>query len=813
MRNDINKKSETKTNVRRPGRYIGQEWNLPNIEVSGSLRCVLCYPDVYEIGMSHPGLQILYHHLNSIPGVAAERVFAPWPDKENSLRSDGDVLRTLETGLSIGNADVLCFTIPHELCYTNILNVLDLSGLPLQRQDRNDSMPFVIGGGITTLNPLPLSLFFDGFFIGEADDLLYELINVMKSNQRTHWTRVLSSFPGMYIPDIHRTDSSADRIIAQHVIDLESIPLPNAPLTPWCKPVHERVVVEVARGCPGQCRFCQARNYYSPVRIRSPKTIKNTINTHLAQTGYDEVSLLSLNIADYPGIEKLLPDLMNQHKKRNVSVSLPSLRPEKLTNVIIDQIGQVRKTGFTLAPEAGSDRLRTIIGKPFPTEKLVNSVATVFQAGWNVVKLYFMIGLPFETDEDVRDISALVRNIYNIGQRIAGRRMTLHVSVAIFIPKTHTPFQWFGQAPEETLLRRRKILLDECRLPGVKLSLSDIQSSRLEACFARGRQNYSQIIEWAFRKGCRMDAWKEMFKPDIWDEAFKLEGLSPEKEAVRLYRPEKDLLPWSFIVSGVSDSLLLKSYHKACQINADYSHVKTPLVIDHNSFTRNIPKKPLPGKPPVSVSSYIAFFQVVDDFRLFSHLEIMTGFIRALRRTGLPLVFSQGFNPHPKVSWTQPVPLGFERWSDPVVFQLDESIPEADIKSVLNEQLPAQLAVHSITETNHTKPLRQFTHAVIALKAGKRSSALCDFITATAIIGQLELRDFNPFVSDRLKQADMDVMFSVPFGNDSGPSLKTVTSFCFNDKPMPLNDIYGIRVGWLNKFVKTAAIFGMETLK
>ncbi len=799
--------------VRRPGRYVGCEWNMPHIPSSGTLRFVLCYPDVYEIGMSHHGLQVLYHILNSISDVSAERVFAPWPDMEKSLRADNIVLQTLETRLPVRESDVLCFTIPHELCFTNILNILDLSGLPLRRNNRDNSMPLIIGGGVTAINPLPMDAFLDCFYIGEAESRLQELTRLLKKNPRSQWLRLLSSFPGMYVPDFFNPETAQHKVSKQFVLSLDSAPVPDPPLTPWCKPVHERVVVEASRGCPGQCRFCQARNYYSPVRIRSPETIKTSVAKNLEQTGYDEVSLLSLNIADYPGIETLLPDLMKKHRKNNVSISLPSLRPEKLTQSIIEQIRQVRKTGFTLAPEAGSDRLRRIIGKPFSTEKLIQSVATVFHAGWNVIKLYFMIGLPFENDDDVREINRLVRDIYNVGRKIAGRRMALHVSAAIFIPKPHTPFQWFGQASEDVLMRRRKILINGCRLSGVKLSISDFRSSRLEACFARGTRHCADIIEWAFRNGCRMDAWNELFRPDLWDDAFRKSGLEINREATRRYSFETQNLPWSFIDAGVSESLLLKSCQKAVQLNSDSASISSI------SVNKAFPDKQIStGKPGSSARhetavTYVGYFQGLDDYRLFSHLEIMTGIIRAMRRAGLPLVYSQGFNPHAKVSLTQPAPLGFERWSEPIVFQLYEKLPLKQIQSMLNQQLPVQMAIHKVNQTDQQKPLRQFQYSAIALKAGKFLETLCEYIDSTAIIEQLKASDFGPVISERLTQLQMDCIFSLPSETDKEYSLKQLILICFNGQPMPLDQVSGLRIGWLKQSDSFRTVFGMESLQ
>ncbi|MCD4654143.1 TIGR03960 family B12-binding radical SAM protein, partial [bacterium] len=560
------KSRPTPTGIQRPGRYAGHEWNLPLPTTDPVVRVVLCYPDVYEIGMSHLGLQVLYQILREMDDVSVERVFAPWPDKEKKLRETGKSLTSLESNEKLSKADVICITLPHELSFTNVINILDLATIPIDRENRNHTMPLIIGGGISALNPTPMEAYFDAFLIGEAEDQFQSIINLLKNGQSKNTLQTLSEIPGMYVPGIHGdciTRENSVVITKQIVKDLNQAPHPNPQLVPYCRPVHERVVVEAARGCPRKCRFCQASVYYSPARFRKADLIQNLVLKNLEQTGYDEVSILSLNIADYPGIENLIMDLMQKLHHRQISVSLPSLRPEKLTEKMINQIRQVRKTGFTLAPEAGTDRLRAIIGKPYSKTKLLESVAAIFKAGWNKLKLYFMIGQPFETDDDVIGIVHLVNDILKIGRKFSGGRVSLTVSVSTFIPKPHTPFQWTGQASTEDLYRRQKILHQGCNAREIKLSLGDIFISRLEAYLSRGNQDAGRVIRRAHHYGCRMDAWNELFNREGWKKAFADCNVDMEAEATRNYPVKPGSMVWSFINTLVPEEKLMSEFERA----------------------------------------------------------------------------------------------------------------------------------------------------------------------------------------------------------------------------------------------------------
>ena len=789
------------SSIERPGRYVGREWNLSPIDQAAGMRVVICYPDVYEIGMSHFGLQVLYEVLKNLPGISVERVFAPWIDKEKKLRSGNRNLTTLETGRPLTDCDLLCFTIPHELCFTNILNVIDLGGIPLHRNARSQHAPFILGGGIAALNPLPLEPFFDGFFIGEAEAAIPSIIRAVVPGDRSQTLNNLAEIPGLHLPGLPGKGNIRRTVLKQFLQKLEDAPHPDPPLVPYARPVHERIVVEATRGCPKNCRFCQARVYYHPIRHRSPEKIIELVTKNLHQTGYEEASLLSLNIADYPGIEVLLTNLMTLLAKENVSISLPSLRPERLTSAMIEEIQQVRKTGFTLAPEAGSERLRKIIGKPYPLHQLLQTIESVFTAGWSVIKLYFMIGLPFERDQDIHEMVDLIQLILKIGRRICGSRASVHVSAATFIPKPHTPFQWCGQASETDIRRRQKILRDGCNTPAIKLSMDNIITSQLEACMARGDDRIAAVIESAFRYGCRMDAWNECLDYESWKKAFTDAGLDIGEESKKSYVPGQSVTAWSFIDTGVTEDQLLKSYFAALSASEESAP-------DPQMPPASMPSHAgrLLSKPPAAVSasqltyaSYTGIFQVISDFRLFSHMEISNSLARAMRRAGLPLAYSHGFNPHPRMSWQPPAPLGFERWCEPVDFDFSISIPEAEILHKLNEQLPPEMRFRSIRLKPDGVPATVLDRFLIALNSGGRKQIACQKFSENDKMTIIEPVDLIPEIREMVERRGLDLVFGLPVHAEGGPTLKMVIETLYGEQEMPLDQVLGARIGWLTR--------------
>ncbi|MFP4036054.1 MAG: TIGR03960 family B12-binding radical SAM protein, partial [Desulfobacteraceae bacterium] len=452
--------------IRKPSRYLGNEPNiLRKPEGSVDLRIGLAFPDVYEVGMSHQGLKILYHLLNERPWLAAERVFCPWVDMESALRSHKRPLETLETGKPLGELDMIGFSLQHELCYTNVLTMLDLAGVPLLSTERNDSHPLVVAGGPACFNPEPISGVFDAVLIGDGEKGALEICRVLRRrvrsgipSRRKDILLELSDIPGVYIPSFfsprYRSDGGIqciDQLVPGYgpvrkalIPNLEASPFPAEQVVPYAEPVHDRLSVEIARGCTRGCRFCQAGMIYRPVRERPLGAVLRHVDEGLRRTGYEEVSLLSLSSGDYSGIGSLIHRLMDRQSGNKVAVSLPSLRIDSLDRAWFEEIKRVRKTGFTLAPEAGSDRLRRIINKNLTNSGILRTAEAVYAAGWNLVKLYFMIGLPGETPEDLEELIRLCRKVARLSGS-GGRRPRLHVSVATFVPKSHTPFMWDPQ--------------------------------------------------------------------------------------------------------------------------------------------------------------------------------------------------------------------------------------------------------------------------------------------------------------------------------------------------------------------------------
>ncbi len=681
---------------------------------------VLAYPDVYEIGMSHYGLQVLYHVLSKIRNVAVERVFAPWIDLDHYLRKRGQLLGTIESRRPLNEYDLIFITLPHDLAYTNVLNILDLGGVPIRRTQRIKGHPFVIGGGIGSLNPQPVREIFDAVFVGEAELSIATIISRIveaggRNASREMVHQALHAVPGVYVPSrrpVPGTSSAGKPVRKQFIADLDACPYPNPPLVPICRPTFERVVVEAARGCPHQCRFCQARVYFSPVRFRSQDAIQEIIRNCLPKTAYEEVSLLSLNIADYPDIEQLITKTSKNLRDRFTSVSLPSLRPEKLTPAIIEQIQSVRKSGFTLAPEAGTDRLRRIIGKPYDTDKLLRGVASVYAAGWSLVKLYFMIGQPFETDADIRGIVDLAREIRKIGRKIRGRKAELNISISIFIPKPHTPFQWAGQAPRDVLMDRIRFLRRSLRKPGIKLSIHKVQSSRLEAIFSRGDVRCGELLIKAYEKGCRFDAWNECFRPEIWQSVFSDADFDSEAFACREI-PLDAQLPWSDIDTGIPVDKLKRSFLTASRLAAEpieagmRQKVEIPITAPAVQTFRS-------GRNALKSYNYIGFYQLKSDFVLFGHREITAALIRSARLAGLPLEYSYGYNPRPRFSFPQPAPLGFELHYEPFSFRLLSYLPPKEImERWRNASAPDFTVVHLIHDPDNKINLQKQLRAAM----------------------------------------------------------------------------------------------------
>jgi radical SAM family uncharacterized protein len=565
--------------VTRPARYTGGEWNSASKDWDKtSLRFALCYPDLYEIGMSNMALPILYEILNSQSDVLAERIFAPWTDMEAAMRAAKIPLLSLESKRPLKDFDVIGFSLDYELTYTNVLNILDLGQIPVLASERDDSHPIVIAGGSCCLNPEPMADFIDFFVIGEGEEVLLELLDCLRQWQkdkapRKELLRRVAAIAGVYVPGFYEVEYQADGLVkgitpteaeAKPTIErriLAELPPPvTRPVVPYIEVVHDRGAVEIQRGCTRGCRFCQAGVIYRPLRQRTQAEVIKAVGELIANCGYNEVSLVSLSTSDYPKIEELVASLARNHK--DLALSLPSLRIGSFSVKLMESLPSRRKPGLTFAPEAGSQRLRRIINKGASEEEILETAEAAFARGWRSLKLYFMLGLPTETREDIEEIVQLVAKIRAAGRGTKGGMPQVRISLSTFIPKPHTPFQWVAQESAQNLSARHELLKAGLRGKGSRLSWQDPEVSLLEAALSRGDRRLGKVIYQAWKSGATFDAWGERFSYQTWLDAFKQNGLEPTFYAHR-ERSLEELLPWAHIDIGVTPAFLKKEYQRA----------------------------------------------------------------------------------------------------------------------------------------------------------------------------------------------------------------------------------------------------------
>ncbi len=693
--------------VSKPVRYLGQEINsVKKDSAEIELNFCLAFPDVYEVGMSHLGIQILYHILNGKKGIACERAFAPWVDMEKLIRERGIPLSSLESSTPLCEFDILGFSLQYELCFTNVLNMLELSHIPFFSKDRDDRFPLVIAGGPSVFNPAPVAEFFDAIVLGDGEEVVLEICDQVLQGKKAKakkddLLKSLSQLEGVYVPGLHPEGKTIHKRVAS---DLNQTPFPTCPIVPYMKVIHDRLNMEIARGCKRGCRFCEAGFIHRPYRERGPKVIEEILHASLKRTGYEEVSLLSLSAGDYSSIGPLLSQLMDQFEPKRIAVSFPSLRIESIVGYLAEEVKRVRKTGFTIVPEAGTDRLRRVINKELDEEILFQGLASLFSKGWKNIKLYFMIGLPTERDEDLRGIVDLARKISSLGKK-QKIHPNLNVSISTFVPKPHTPFQWESQITLEEMKERLHFLREELKQNHLRLKWQDPNLSFLEGIFATGDRNLSRVLVEAHRLGCRFDGWSDQFNDSLWKEAFETIGLR-----MNLHPRKKDLketFPWSFIGTGVGSEFLWEEYQKGlheetsppcmgedchrCGVcNGHTLRVRG----NHSNEIRPLERRGGGGIRKKGIKKKIRLrFKKVEVLRFLSHLELAHLFYRASKRADLPLCYSQGFHPMPKIIFATALPVGVESRMEIVDMELEGRITPNEVMERLNQILPEGILI------------------------------------------------------------------------------------------------------------------------
>ena len=549
--------------VQKPARYAGGEYNqIVKDKSSVALRMAFCFPDVYEIGMSNVGMRILYSTINSMPEVWCERVFAPWDDMEREMRAQGVALYGLESGDELTAFDAIGFSLGYEMAYTTVLNMLDLGGIPLRSADRPDLLPLVFAGGTSCCNPAPMADFFDLMILGEGEEVDNEVLSLLLTAKRQGWSkreflRAAGEIGGVFVPSLNQK-----RVTKRIVADFEHSPFPTNPIVPSTEIVHDRVNLELFRGCIRGCRFCQAGQVYRPVRARSPETLRRQGIESLKNTGYQEITLSSLSSSDYKGLGTLCDGLIEWCEPRNIGLALPSLRADNFSMELMQRVQKVRKAGLTFAPEAGTQRLRDAINKNVTEEALLQSCRVAFAGGWNNLKLYFMLGLPTETDEDVLGIAEIADHVLHAWREYAGnksRGVRITVSTSCFVPKPHTPFQWAPMVTREEYLRRVRLLRENIRAKNVVYNWHDAETSEIECCLSRGDARMGAVIEEVWRNGGKLEAWSDFFSYSRWTDAFATCGVDPADYTTR-ERGKDEPFPWDRIDMGVKRAYLWREW-------------------------------------------------------------------------------------------------------------------------------------------------------------------------------------------------------------------------------------------------------------
>lgn len=744
--------------VEKPVRYIGGEWNQVVKDHSTTrIKVALCFPDVYEIGMSHLGFRLLYGILNRRDDMLAERAFTPWPDMQAELTARGLPLTTLESATPLNEFDVVGFSLQFELCFTNILSALALSHIPLRSADRGEDDPLVIAGGPVVFNPEPVADFIDAFIIGDGEETAVELAEAWvemreQDRPRAEMLRELARIPGVYVPCLYKVE--IDRTTGFHIVkrpaargvpfpvkrriimNLDSYPFPTDIVVPFTEIVHDRVSVEIMRGCQVGCRFCQAGYIYRPVRERSHAAIMETARKSLAATGFDEVGLTSLNSGEYPGINRLISEMMDELAPQRTGVSFSSLRANSLTDHLAKQIKRVRKTGFTIAPEAGTERMRRVINKNISEEDILQACRMAFSNGWTHIKLYFMIGQPTERWEDVEGILDIGKKCLAIGREHQGRRARISLSASSFIPKPFTPFQWCPMENLDEIRRKQDWLKSACGKAGIRFKWHHPELSRLEGVFSLGDRALGDVIEAAWKRGCAFDGWTEKLDMEAWNEAFRDCGIDPETYLTRSFGPE-DALPWDHLDIGVTKKFLAGDLEKAlveveeetcggdnCYGCAPFASACTgflhqrregdvyfggagaggpaPAAVPGGGTRLPVLRQGTQVTPALSpdadsepegeaVYRFRAQFTKEGPIRFLSQLDLGRVLARAFRRAGVSQVYSSGFHPMPRLAFGPALAVGMASRAEFLDFETRAFLRLDEFLIRINATLPPGL--------------------------------------------------------------------------------------------------------------------------
>ncbi len=737
-------KSSILKSVSKPGRYCGGEYGqIIKSKENVKARFAFCFPDTYEIGMSNLGVRLLYGTLNAHEDIWCERVYDPWVDMQEKMRKHDLPLTALESGDPLSAFDFVGFTLQYEMSYTNVLNMLDLAKIPLRAKDRGEDQPLIIGGGPCAYNPEPVADFFDLFNIGEGEDMLPAIVRLyIRMKDEGRYTReaflheAARTIPGVYVPSLYHVTYKPDgtikaytpiyddipkQVTKQIIKDLDKVYFPDKVVMPYIETVHDRIMLEVYRGCIRGCRFCQAGMIYRPVREKSPDVLNAQAKRLFDSTGYEEISLSSLSISDYTALEPLCDKLLSWTDDNMVSLSLPSLRVDSFNKDLMRRIESVRSSSLTFAPEAGTQRLRDVINKNVREEDVLRAVKVAFDAKKNAVKLYFMNGLPTETYEDLDGIAALADKVaeayYQNPNRNKSRQVQVTISVSCFIPKPFTAFQWEAQDTMEVLAKKQEYLKTKITNRHVRYQHHDAKVSHIEAVLAKGDRRLSDALELACREGFCFDAWDEYFNYDNWLNVFSRTGIDPAFYANRQYGLD-EVLPWDIIDCGVSKEFFLRERAKAyaatttpncreacsaCGANKlggvravcpgckDSSEDRPARAID-TAIPKELWKK-LDTPKTVRIK-----FRKVGDAQYFSHLDLQRTIARVLVRAKIPMWYTQGFNPHAKVIFGLPLSVGTESECEFIDLRIDRDITPAEVKERLNRELTNEMQISEAYE-------------------------------------------------------------------------------------------------------------------